>query len=205
MSSAASTVFVVDDDRAVLKAITRVLQSRGYSVSAFDSPLDFLNAYDGVAPGCLLLDVAMPGLDGLQLQQRLMNCDIGSAIVFMSGAADIGKTVQAMKHGAVDFLAKPFGEADLLGAVETAIRKNLAAREERYEKDRFRERLATLTKREREVLELVVAGKRNKEIAAVLGTTEKTIKVHRGRVMQKMGASSFASLVRMSERAAIVS
>lgn len=205
MTSAATTVFVVDDDRAVLKSITRVLQSRGYSVSAFDSPLDFLNSYDGAAPGCLVLDIAMPALDGLQLQQRLLGSAIGSAIVFMSGAADIGKTVQAMKHGAVDFLTKPFDEADLLGAVEAAIRKNLSAREERSEKDGLRERLATLTRREREVLEHVVAGRRNKEIAAILGTTEKTIKVHRARVMRKMRAASFASLVRMTERAGIAS
>jgi FixJ family two-component response regulator len=205
VSERVPTIFLVDDDRAVLRALTRLLQSSGYSVCAFESPLEFLREYDDQSPGCVVLDVAMPGLDGLELQQRLLDSPIGSAIVFISGAADIPKTVRAMKRGAVDFLVKPFDEAELLGAVEAAIQRSLSARKERLQAGELRERLASLTRREREVLEQLVAGKRNKEIATVLGTTEKTIKVHRARVMHKMQASSFASLVRMSERAGIVS
>jgi FixJ family two-component response regulator len=195
------TVFVVDDDRSVLKAVSRLLRASGYSVEAFASPLAFLQDHDHETPGCLVLDVAMPELDGLELQERMASVKCACPIVFISGAADIPKSVRAMKSGAVDFLPKPFDDAQLLAAVEVAIEKDRVAREQRLQADAVHRRLATLTAREREVLEQVIAGKLNKQIASTLGTTEKTIKVHRARVMRKMGASSIVELVRMTERA----
>lgn len=197
------TVFVVDDDPGVLKALTRLLQSSGYSVAAFQSPLAFLNDHDPVAPGCLVLDVAMPGLNGLELQRRLAESGSDRAIVFISGQADIPLSVRAMKAGAVDFLPKPFDDVQLLAAIGIAIEKNRTLSESRAGKKAFERRLATLTSREREVLEHVVSGELNKHIASELGTVEKTIKVHRARVMRKMGATSLADLVRMTERAGI--
>jgi FixJ family two-component response regulator len=199
-----STVFVIDDDRAVLKAVTRLLRASGYSVEAFDSPLAFLRDHDHETPGCLVLDVAMPELDGLELQERMASIQCACPIVFISGASDIPKSVRAMKSGAVDFLPKPFDDAQLLAAVEVAMEKDRLSREQRLQAQAVHRRLATLTARELEVLEQVIAGKLNKQIASVLGTTEKTIKVHRARVMRKMGASSIVELVRITERAGTV-
>lgn len=199
----AETVYVVDDDPGVLKALTRLLQASGYSVAAFLSPLAFLDGHDPVAPGCLVLDVAMPELNGLELQRRLVLSGSDRAIVFISGQGDIPMSVRAMKAGATDFLPKPFDDAQLLAAIGTAIEKNRALSESRARKQAVARRLATLTLREREVLELVVSGQLNKHIANQLGTVEKTIKVHRARVMRKMGAASLADLVRMAERAGI--
>jgi len=199
----AETVYVVDDDPGVLKALTRLLQSSGYSVAAFQSPRAFLDGHDPAAPGCLVLDVAMPGLNGLELQRRLAESGSDRAIVFISGQADIPLSVRAMKAGAIDFLPKPFDDVQLLVAIGIAIEKNRALSETRAGKEAFAQRLATLTSREREVLERVVFGELNKHIASELGTVEKTIKVHRARVMRKMGAASFADLVRMAERAGI--
>lgn len=199
----AETVFVVDDDPGVLKALTRLLHSAGYLVAAFPSPSSFLDAQDPSVPGCLVLDVAMPGIDGLELQQRLAEDGNCRAIVFISGQGDIPKTVQAMKAGAVDFLTKPFDEAQLLQAVEIAMRKSRAARQANDERKAMEQCLTSLTSREREVFEHVITGQLNKLIATDLGTVEKTVKVHRARVMHKMGAATLADLVRMAERMGI--
>jgi len=196
-------VFVVDDDPAVLKALTRLLQSQAYGVQAFSSPQDFLERHDPATPGCLVLDVTLPVISGLELQQKLAASGAERAIVFITGQGDIPTSVRAMKAGAVDFITKPFGDEQLFAAIRAAIEKDRAMRQARAERCSIERRLATLTSREREVLERVVAGQLNKVIAADLGTVEKTIKVHRGRVMQKMGAVSLAELVRIADRAGI--
>jgi FixJ family two-component response regulator len=201
--SAGCTVFVVDDDPAVLKAIARLLAAPGREVQAYSSPADFLERHDRDAPGCLVLDLAMPGWNGLELQQALAAEGAERAVVFISGQGDIPTTVRAMKAGAVDFLTKPFDAERLLAAVDAAIEKDASARRARAERRRIEERLATLTLRERQVLEHVVAGQLNKHIAADLGTVEKTVKVHRGRLMRKMGAFSLIELVRMADLAGI--
>lgn len=200
---AAQRVYVVDDDPGVLRALARLLQSAGHAVAAYPSPVEFLDRYDAAAPGCLVLDVAMPGLDGLAVQRRLKENDTTLAIVFVSGHGDIPCSVQAMKAGAVDFLTKPFDDVALLGAVEAGLQRSRLACRDAFERRVLRERLALLTAREREVLNHVVSGRLNKLIASDLGAAEKTIKVHRARVMQKMGATSLAELVRMAERAGI--
>jgi FixJ family two-component response regulator len=202
--SATPTVFLVDDDPAVLKGLSRLLRSAGFSVMPFQSAQDFLAGDYLSMPGCLVLDVAMPGLDGLALQEILTTRYTELPIIFLTGHGDIAMGVQAMKVGAADFLTKPVDETKLLDAVCTAIEKNRLALRTRAELDDIRGRLATLTPREREVLTLVVAGQLNKQAAAELGTVEKTIKVHRARVMAKMKVSSLAELVRLVARAGIV-
>jgi len=197
------TVFVVDDDPGVLKALTRLLHSAGYVVAAFPSPSSYLDAQDPSAPGCLVLDVAMPEINGLELQQRLARDGSYRAIVFISGHGDISKSVRAMKAGAVDFLTKPFEETELLQAIDIAIRKSRAARQANDERKVMEQCLISLTSRERQVFEHVIAGQLNKLIATNLGTVEKTVKVHRARVMHKMGAATLADLVRMAERMGI--
>ncbi|HKQ24913.1 MAG TPA: response regulator [Burkholderiales bacterium] len=197
------TVFVVDDDPGVLKALTRLLRSSGYAVAPFSSPLAFLDRHDPAVSGCLVLDVAMPGLNGLELQQRLAQKGNCCAIVFISGHGDVPKSVQAMKAGAVDFLTKPFSDVELLEAVDIAIGKSRAARQVDHERKLMQQRFTSLTSREREVFEHVISGQLNKLIATDLGTVEKTVKVHRARVMHKMGAATFADLVRMAERMGI--
>jgi FixJ family two-component response regulator len=203
--SSAATVFVVDDDRAVLKALARLLHAEGFAVQAFASPQAFLEQHDPASPGCLVLDVRMPGLNGLELQQSLAASGAERYIVFITGEGDIPTSVRAMKAGAVNFLAKPFNDSDLLAAVGEAVEKDSLARHARAELQSITKRLACLTPREREILEHVAAGRLNKQIAADLGTVEKTVKVHRARVMEKMGANSLASLVRMAERLGIKS
>jgi FixJ family two-component response regulator len=198
-----ATVFVVDDDPAVLKALTRLLHSSGYAVAAFPSPAAFLDAHDPAIPGCLVLDVALPGINGLELQRKLAKDGNGRTIVFITGEGDIPKSVQAMKAGAVDFLTKPFDDTQFLEAVDIAIDRGYAAQTTNDELKKVEQRLTSLTAREREVLEHVISGHLNKRIATDLGTVEKTVKVHRGRVMQKMGAESLADLVRMAEKAGI--
>ena len=198
-----TTVFVVDDDPGVLRALTRLLQSAGHSVAAFPSPQAFLDHHDPATPGCVVLDIGMPGISGLELQQRLVKNGSCRAIVFISGQADVPKSVQAMKAGAVDFLTKPFDDVQLLEAVDAAISKGSAARQADNEMKRMRQNLASLTAREREVFEHVISGQLNKSIGTDLGTTEKTVKVHRARVMHKMGAASLADLVRMAEKMGI--
>jgi FixJ family two-component response regulator len=199
----AETVYVVDDDPGVRKALTRLMESAGYTVVLFASPQAFLDGHDPTVAGCLILDVAMPGIDGLELQRRLARDDSCRAIVFISGAADIPGSVQAMKAGAVDFLTKPCNDVQLLEAVAIAIRKDREARRANDDLKRMQRQLTLLTSREREVFEHVISGQINKAIATDLGTVEKTVKVHRARVMRKMGAASLADLVRMAEKMGI--
>ncbi|WP_367026993.1 response regulator [Methylococcus sp. ANG] len=201
MLRADSTVFVVDDDAAVLKAVERLLRAEGLEVAAFRSPREFLDCHDPGVPGCLVLDLSMPDLDGLALQRALAERGEARPTVFLSGHGDIPASVRAMKQGAVDFLTKPVNDADLLEAVRQAIARDLGARAKDTEMADLRSRLATLTPRELEVLGHVVAGRLNKQIAADLGTVEKTVKVHRARIMQKLRASSVAELVRIAVRA----
>ena len=197
------TVFLVDDDPGVLRALTRLLRASGREVRAFASQQEFLGQHDPSAPGCLVLDVAMPEKNGLELQQELAASGDERAVVFITGQGDISTSVRAMKAGAVDFLTKPFNDTELLQAVQAAMDRDARMRHDRAERREVERKLATLTLRERQVLEHVVAGQLNKHIAADLGTVEKTIKVHRGRIMQKMGAASLVELVRMTDLAGI--
>jgi FixJ family two-component response regulator len=172
-------------------------------VETCNSPQDFLARHNPALPGCLVLDVAMPGLNGLEVQQALAAIGDERPIVFLTGHGDIPTSVEAMKRGAVDFLTKPVNAEDLLKAIHSAIVKDSVRRLERDEVEEFKQRLATLTPREREVLPYVISGRLNKQIAGELGTAEKTIKVHRARVMEKMKVQSVAELVRLAERLGI--
>ena len=201
MDEGAFTVFLVDDDPGVLKSLARLLRTSGYDSRTYPSAREFLREHDPAASGCVVLDLAMPGLDGMQLQQALAVEGIARPIIFLTGKGDIPTSVRAMKAGAVDFLTKPVDRNDLLTAIERAKRQEALSREARAQLDSFEAKLASLTPREREVLQHVVTGKLNKQIAADLGTVEKTVKVHRGRMMAKMGARSIVDLVRMVERA----
>ena len=201
--SPGGTVFLVDDDPGVLRALTRLLRASGREVRAFASQREFLGQHDPAAPGCLVLDVAMPERNGLDLHCDLAASGNERAVVFITGQADVPTSVRAMKAGAVDFLTKPFDDAQLLAAVQAAIDRDALMRRDRTERREVERKLATLTLRERQVLAHVVAGQLNKHIAADLGTVEKTIKVLRGRVMQKMGAASVVELVRMTDLAGI--
>ena len=203
MRNPAPTVYVVDDDPDVLKAIERLLESIGLNVGTFSSPQQFLESYERNAPGCLVLDLALPGLSGLELQRLLEQQAILLPIVFLTGRGDIAASVQAMKHGAVNFLTKPIEDTELIAAIHEALARDLALRPARLEQERVTKCLAMLTERERQVLELIVAGRLNKQIAAELGTTEKTIKFHRGNLMRKMDVRVVADLVRLAERAGI--
>lgn len=197
------TVFVIDDDAGVRKALARLLRASGWDARAFASTQEFLAEHDPAEPGCLVLDVALPQQNGLDFERELAASGAGRPVVFITGQGDVPTSVKAMKAGAVDFLTKPFGESELLAAVRTAMERDSAARETRAERRKIGDRLARLTSRERQVLEHVVAGQLNKHIAADLGTVEKTVKVHRGRIMRKMGATSLVELVRMADLAGI--
>ncbi len=200
---ARETVYVVDDEPAVVKSLYRLLSSEGFLVETFASPAEFLERVDPVASGCAVLDLAMPRLDGLALQKALSARGSELPILFVTGRGDIPKSVEAMKMGAVDFLTKPVDGEKLLGAVRRALEMDRARRGTRAEVAEIRRRLSTLTPREREVLEGVVAGRLNKQIAGDLGAALKTVKIHRGRMMEKMGAGSVAELVRQADRAGI--
>jgi len=197
------TVFVVDDDDAVRKAVSRLLRSAGIAVAVFASPGEFLAQYDPATPGCLVLDIAMPGFNGLQLQTALGEKGCILPIIFLTGHGDVSKSVQAMKGGAFDFFSKPVKDKDLLTAVRAAIQRDAVARREHAALSEIRACLDRLTPREREVLEHVVSGKLNKQIARDLGITEATVKMHRSRVMAKMKMQSVAKLARLTERCGI--
>jgi FixJ family two-component response regulator len=196
------TIAVIDDDDSVRRALARLLTASGYQVRTFSSATEFLEGRPMLedTPGCLLLDVRMPELGGLELQAILTSAGAQTAIVFMTGHGDVQTGVKAMKSGAVDFLLKPFTDDELLDSVQRALVRNAEMRVEHREVDELEHRAAKLTRREKEVCTLVVAGKLNKQIAAALGTSEKTVKVHRSRVMAKMEAASLAELVRIVER-----
>jgi FixJ family two-component response regulator len=192
-------VFVIDDEPDLRRALERLLQAEGFEVRSFGSAPDFLGQLADDDVGCIVLDVAMPGVDGLELQRRLAQGGAQLPIVFLTGHGDIPMSVQAIKAGAVDFLTKPVKRADLLRAVQAALDRAEAGRAIAQATAGLRARLARLTPREREVLEHVISGRLNKVIAARLGTTEQTIKVHRGRVMEKLGVGSVAELVRVAQ------
>jgi FixJ family two-component response regulator len=201
MSLPNPTVFLVDDDNSVLRALGRLIKSAGYEVQTFVSARSFLDSdYYQKGPACLVLDVRMPGLNGLDLQGELQAANATLPIIFITGHGDIPTTVRAMKAGAVDFLPKPLKDTVLLGAIEQALARAERDWTERRKLEALSQRLNTLTPREREVMALVVRGLLNKQIAFELGTVEKTIKVHRARVMQKMGVNSLAELVRVAEK-----
>ncbi|MGE5414999.1 MAG: response regulator transcription factor [Syntrophomonadaceae bacterium] len=201
MKKPVERVFVVDDDPAVRKSLWRLLRSRGFEVTTFASAEEFLERLEPDAGGCAVLDVAMPGLDGLALQQRLAERHVPLPIVFLTGRGDIPASVKAMKAGAEDFLTKPVDERVLFEALRRALEGGRKAREAARRLDDARGRLDALTPREREVLDGVVAGRLNKQIAGDLGISEKTVKVHRARVMEKLGAGSVAELVRLADSA----
>jgi FixJ family two-component response regulator len=194
-------VFLVDDDARVIKALSRVLRLKGYAVRCYTSPVEFLADHDETLPGCAVLDVAMPGLDGLELQQALAAGGSHRPVIFIAGKGDIPMSVRAMKAGAIDFLPKPMSNRELLEAIARAEERDTQTRRVRAEVSAIQARLATLTPREREVLAHVVAGRLNKQIAGDLGTVEKTIKFHRSSVMRKMGVRTLADLVRMTAKA----
>lgn len=196
-------VFIVDDDAGVLRALARLLRAADYDVETYESAQDFLMHHDIGIPGCVVSDVAMPVVDGLQLQVALSEGGTPRPIVFLSGRGDIPMTVRAMQAGAVDFLTKPVDDKDLLDAVVRAKALDEEIRDKTIHLAAIELRLAQLTPRERQVLTHVIAGRLNKQIAADLGTVEKTIKVHRGRMMQKLGVHSVADLVRMTQSAGI--
>jgi FixJ family two-component response regulator len=198
-----STVYLVDDDAGVLKALSRLLRAEGWSVSAFSSAQDFLDALPQDALGCVVLDLAMPAMDGTALHGELIARGSVLGVIFLTGHGDLATGIAAMKTGAVDFLGKPVNDAQLLAAVRAAVERSRAAHADATEIQKLQQRLATLTPREREVMSLVVTGQLNKQIAATLGIAEKTIKVHRARVMEKMHARSLAELVRMADRAGV--
>lgn len=196
-----ATVYVVDDDPSVLQAIGRIIRSVGWEVAGFGSAREFLDKRSCHAPGCLVLDVAMPDMNGLEVQQTLTANGDSLPIIFLTGNGDIPMSVRAMKSGAVDFLSKPCNDETLIAAIREALLRSSQAHEARITMQSIRELFATLTPREFEVMQGVVAGRLNKQIGAELLITEKTIKVHRARVMEKLQVSSVADLVRLVERA----
>lgn len=197
------TIFVIDDDASVRKSLSRLLRALGFEVEAFASAELFLEReqFDGV--GCIILDIRMPGLDGMALQDHLSRADYSIPIIFITGHGDIPMSVRAMKKGAIDFLPKPFDDEELLQAVRRAIEKDIQARAARVEVRQVLEILKRLTPREYEILQYIVAGSLNKQIGFKLGIAEKTIKIHRGRIMEKLHVSSVADLVRLAEKAGI--
>jgi RNA polymerase sigma factor (sigma-70 family) len=203
MSEPNAIVFVVDDDESVRESLGSLIRSAGLKVESFDSAHRFLadpRSQTVDAPSCLVLDLHLPGLSGLELQERMVDLNIEIPIIFITGRGDIPTTVRAMKAGAVEFLTKPFSDHHLLDAISQAIERDRVTRRQQAELAELRERYESLTPREREVMRLVVSGLLNKQVAAELGINEGTVKVHRSQVMQKMQAESLADLVRMSEK-----
>jgi FixJ family two-component response regulator len=191
------TIFVVDDDRSILKAIKRLLESNGYHVEIFPSAQAFMEFdYEIKGPACLILDVMMPEISGLDLQETILSWDISLPIVFITALHDVPTSVNAMKKGAIDFLTKPYKEADLLSAIQSALQKDLKIRAAANELTNLKRRFALLTPREREVLSYVIGGVLNKQIAFKLDISERTVKAHRSQIMEKMETDSLAELVR---------
>ena len=206
MTEPQSIVYVIDDDAAVRTALDSLIRSVGYRVETFSSTqefIKFIKAKPPDVPSCLILDVRLPGISGLDFQQKLIQFKIFIPIIFITGHGDIPMSVRAMKAGAVEFLTKPWHEQDLLDAIHVAIERDTSRREQEKEIATLQDRMDWLTPREREVLPLVVRGLPNKQIAAEIGTSETTVKVHRGQLMRKMGADSLPELVRMAEKLGI--
>ena len=192
-----ATVFIVDDDEAVRSSMKLLLKTLGLTAQAFASAQEFLATFDKGRPGCLVLDIRMPGMSGLELQEELNARDAMLPIIFITGHGDVPMAVEAMQHGAMDFLQKPFRDQDLLDRITKALEKDRAGRDLLGNRERIGVRIATLTPREREVMALVTQGKANKVIAADLNLSQRTVEIHRAHVMEKMGANSLAHLVRM--------
>jgi RNA polymerase sigma factor (sigma-70 family) len=203
MTLANALVYVIDDDMSVRRAIGRLLESEDYSVELLAGAWEFLAQAPHTGPSCVILDLNMPGLNGLELQEALVGRGRAEQVIFITGGASVPTCVQAMKAGAIDYLPKPFRDEDLLYSVERALERSSEQWLQRSQRKEVRDRLATLTPREFDVLKCVIAGMLNKQIASQLGTTEGTIKVHRGRVMEKMGAASVAELVILAQKAGI--
>ncbi len=201
MTSEGATVFIVDDDRSVRTALSRLMRSAALHAETFASAKEFLEREHPDGPGCMVLDLSMPGSTGLELQQDMAAADIDLPIVFLTGHGNVPASVKALKSGAVDFLEKPVDDDRLLLAIKHAVEQSVRTRRERAKLSEIQERVARLTRRELQVFRLVVQGKLNKQVAVELGMSEKTVKVHRSRVMQKMEADSLAELVRVAERA----
>lgn len=200
MTNSAGVVFVVDDDASMRESLKNLIRSVGLRVETLSSAQEFLRTKRGDEPGCLILDVRMPGLSGLDLQKRMAEAGVDLPIIFLTGHGDIPMSVRAMKAGAVEFLTKPVREQDLLDAVQEALERDSAVRNQRTKLDDLRERFDSLTPKERDVMGKVVAGLLNKQIAGELGMSETTVKIHRHQVMEKMKAASVAELVRMADR-----
>lgn len=195
----APVVFIVDDDASVRRSIQDLLESVALGSEAFATPQEFLASQRTDRPGCLVLDVRLPGMSGLEFQRALAEAGVSLPVIFITGHGDVPMSVQAMKSGAVEFLMKPFRTQELLDAIQQALERDRKLREGRREVAELRQRYETLTPREREVMEMVVSGLLNKQIAGRLGTGEHTVKIHRGKVIQKMQADSLAALVRMAD------
>lgn len=200
MNNSDPIVFIVDDDLSVRRSTERLIRSAGFKVITFTSAREFLASPRPEGPACLVLDVRMPGLSGMELQRELTQCGIQIPIIFITGHGDIPMSVRAIKAGAVEFLTKPFRGRGLLEAVRAAIERDQSAQKVRSETGELHQRYERLTPREREVMALVVAGQLNKQVAGELSTTERTIKFHRAHIMRKMGVESLADLVRMAEK-----
>ena len=197
------TVFLIDDDPSARRGLARLIQAAGHAVATFASAREFLASGQNNAPGCMVLDIRMPELSGLDLQEQLLRADYSMPIIFVTGQGDIPMTVQAMKRGAIDFLPKPVERQQLLRAIREALEKDRLARSAREESRELQERLQLLKTREREVMSFVIAGSLNKQIAAELGITEATVKVHRARLMEKLGVTSVAELVTLAQKTGI--